>query len=168
METQEKKLSVSRLTRLRAQGYLHESDQQLSAMAFGVRFAYRACVTILIVAMITKSIAIFSFMLGIAFLGVVLPNHPFDYIYNHIFSNRMNKPKLPARSPQLKFACSIASVWLVSVIFLMWKNYTMVALIMAGVLAFVAALPSIIDLCIPSVIYNTIYRNKTYPQLKNQ
>ena len=149
---------------MRAQGYISESDQTLSNTAFGIRFAYRMCVTIIVVAMATQSVALFWVMLGIAFLGVVLPNHPFDYVYNFLLSGLMNRPKVPARSRQLKFACTIATLCLAAVVYLLASGFTTPAMVLAGMLAAMAAIPSTIDFCVPSVIYNALFQknvNKT-------
>ena len=76
-------LSAARLNRLHAQGYNDISPADLSDLAFGNRFAYIVCVTITAVGVATANIPILLVMTAIAFLGVVLPNHPFDYVYNH-------------------------------------------------------------------------------------
>jgi len=99
-------------------------------------------------------------MLVVAFLGAVLPNHPFDYIYNYVLSNWIDKPKVPARSAQLKFTCTIATLWLTGVVYLMSSGLTSAGLIMAGVLAGMAILPSTLDLCLPSKIYNALFLRK--------
>ncbi len=160
MKTTSKILSPIRLQRLRAQGYVCETDHDLTDMAFGIRFPYRLCVAIIVVAMLTKSLPIFAAMLILAFLGVVLPNHPFDYVYNHLLSKPMHKPMVPPRSKQLKFACTIATLWLAAIVYSFTTENITTALVLAGMLAAVAILPSTIDLCIPSLIYNAIFRSK--------
>ena len=97
-------------------------------------------------------------MFVVAFWGVILPNHPFDYIYNYVLSHWMKKPQLPPRSVQLKFACTIATLWLGAIITLLSMHMETIAFGLAGVLAFVASLPSTIDYCIPSVIYNAFHQ----------
>ena len=160
MKTTETTLSEKRINRLRAQGYTSETKKELTGMAFGIRFAYRACIAILTVAMVTQSIVLFGVMLGIAFLGIVLPNHPFDYIYNFTLSGWMNRPKVPARSPQLKFACSIATAWIAAVIYLMVTGQTTLGTIMTINLIVIAMFPATSDFCIPSAIYNALFRSK--------
>ncbi len=160
MKTGNKKLSEIRLKRLRAQGYMCQSDEELSEMAFGIRFAYRTCVSIIVVAMLTQSLTLFTIMLCIAFLGVILPNHPFDYVYNFALAKRMKKPKLPPRCIQLKFACTIATLWLASTVYFLFIGHTVTAMILAGSLAITASLPSTIDYCVPSVIYNALFQRK--------
>ena len=69
-------LSETRFNRLRAQCYTCQTNYELSNMAFGFRFAYRICVGIVVTAMATQSLELFSAMLIIAFLGTTLLNHP--------------------------------------------------------------------------------------------
>jgi hypothetical protein len=160
MKTTETTLSEKRVSRLRAQGYTRETKEELNGLAFGIRFAYRTCAAILTVAVLTQSIPLFGVMLGIAFLGIVLPNHPFDYIYNHILSGWMNRPKVPARSAQLKFACSMATAWIATVIYLLVAGHTTLGLAMAINLIVIAMFPATIDFCIPSAIYNALFKSK--------
>ena len=167
MISKENKLTQTRLNRLRAQGYTCESRRQLDRMAFGIRFPYRLCVAVLIAAIATKSVILFAVMLLIAFMGVVLPNHPFDYIYNYGISGLMNKPKVPPRANQLKFACSIATTWLAAVLYFMISGAVTTALIMAGILVAIASLPSTIDLCVPSLIYNILFKVRTKPSIQH-
>jgi hypothetical protein len=161
MKTKEKTLSDKRIDRLRAQGFTGETREELNDMAFGIRFAYRACVTILSVAVFAQSVALFVVMLGIAFLGIVLPNHPFDYVYNYTLRRKWNRLKLPARSPQLKFACMIATTWLAMIIYLMANTYATAATLMAVALILVALSPATTDFCVPSAIYNALFQKKT-------
>lgn len=160
MKTTETTLSEKRINHLRAQGFTHETIKKLTGMAFGIRFAYRSCITLLTLALITQSVALFSVMFVIAFLGIVLPKHPFDYLYNHTFSAWMNKPKVPARSAQLKFACAIASTWIASVIYLMVSGNTTAGTLLTINLILVAMLPATIDYCVPSAIYNALFQSK--------
>jgi len=161
MKKQKYYLSNTRVGRLRAQGYLSENREELSRMAFGIRFPYRLCVAVLVIAIGTQSIALFSAMFLIAFSGVVLPNHPFDYIYNHLLSEPMNRPKVPPRANQLRFACTIATMWLGGVLYFMATGAMTTALVLAAILVAVALLPATIDLCIPSLIYNALFKVKT-------
>ena len=157
MKTTESTLSEKRINRLRAQGFTRETKKELTGMAFGIRFAYRSCITLLTMALLTQSIALFGVMFLIAFLGIVLPRHPFDYLYNHTLSGRMNRPRVPLRSAQLKFACTIATAWIATVIYLMATGNTTAASIMTVNLILVAMLPATIDFCVPSVIYNALF-----------
>lgn len=163
MENIKSNLSKVRIDRIRAQGYNHQSDQEIVALAFGNRFAYRLCVSILAVGVLFSNIPILSAMMVIAFLGVVLPNHPFDYIYNYFLSEKMNKPKLPPRSNQLKFACAMATLCIGATIYLLSVNMNVAACVVGLSLVGSALLVSTIDFCIPSVLYNAVAgKNKSH------
>ena len=150
-------LSETRISRIREQGYVCHTDAEIKDLAFGNRFAYRLCTTMLIFGVAFANIPLLSVMMVIAFFGVILPNHPFDYIYNLVLSKRMNKPKLPPRSNQLKFACSIATLWIGGTIYMFYSGLTNWGFILGASLIVVATLVGTIDFCIPSKIYNAIF-----------
>lgn len=159
--TDQRLISASRINRLRVQGYTTQSPLELSQLAFGNRFAYRVCTTLLVVGVATASTSLLSFMMLIAALGVLLSNHPFDYIYNELLANRLNKPKLPKRSNQLKFACTVATLWIAATIYLFTTGLLTTAYVMGSILIGIAFTVSTTDFCLPSVIYNTIFLRNT-------
>jgi len=158
MNNEQNIISPARIRRLKVQGYRNFKDYELSELAFGNRFAYVLCSTLLLIVVITSNILLLSVMLCIAICGILLPYHPFDYIYNGLLSNLMNKPKLPPRSKQLKFACIIATLGMASTIFLFYAGLTLAGYITGGSLFLVAFLVSTTDICIPSIIYNFIFK----------
>jgi hypothetical protein len=93
-------------------------------------------------------------MMAIAFFGIVLPNHPFDYLYNGLLASRLERPKLPKRSKQLKFACTLATLHIGVTIALFWAGMTLYGYLAGALIIAIALLVSTIDLCIPSLIYN--------------
>ena len=143
---------------MRVQGYSSLSDAELTDLAFGNRFAYRLCAAVLVVGVATANIEVLLGMMLIAFMGVVLPNHPFDYIYNHLLSKWMKKPQLPSRSRQLKFACMLATPWIGATTYLFFNELMLPGYILGSLLAGTATLVGTTDLCIPSLIYNAIFR----------
>ena len=158
MRKEQEIISTSRLHRLRVQGYCDISDANLSGLAFGNRFAYYTCSFILLIGIITANIPILTTMMVVAAFGVILPNHPFDYIYNYFLSGPMNKPKLPRRSKQLKFACTVATLWIAATIYLFYSGLALAGYVSGGTLFSIAFLVSTTDFCIPSLIYNFLFR----------
>ena len=161
MKKNEIKLTTTRLNRFRVQGFTSQSNCELNEMAFGIRFAYRACVSVLLVGVSLANIPLLSIMMVIAIGGAVLPNHPFDYVYNYVLSKWMKKPQLPARSAQLKFSCSIAALWIGATIYSFYSGNMLTGYLLGGTLIVVASLLSTIDLCIPSIIYNALFGKNT-------
>jgi hypothetical protein len=154
MNTHETKLSPIRIKRLKEQGYGSFEDQTISELAYGIRFPYRLCAIVLFIGVSTANIPILLIMMVIAFFGVVLPNHPFDYIYNYMLRKYMNKPKLPPRSNQLKFACLMATPWIGATIYLFLNEYMVAGYVLGSLLIGTASLVGTTDRCMPSKIYN--------------
>ncbi len=136
------------------------SDQQISDLAFGNRFAFILCSSFLIVGVVTTNIPILTAMLMVAIGGFILPFHPFDYIYNNLLAKSLGKPKLPKRSDQLKFACTLATIFILTTIYMFSQGFITIGYITGAVLCAVATTVSTTDLCIPSLIYNALFLEK--------
>jgi hypothetical protein len=92
--------------------------------------------------------------------GAFPPHHPFDYLYNYGVRHLLAKPKLPPRTKQGRFACGIASGWLVIVIYLLSNNQVVLGNIFGATLIAVGTLVTTTDICIPSIIYNALFLKK--------
>ena len=160
MEPKHSMLSRTRIQRLKVQGYFNHSDSEISELAFGNRFAFIVCGSIVALGVATANVPILAAMTLVAFGGVILPYHPFDYVYNHLLRSMMNKPKLPPRSMQLKFTCVVATLWLVGTIFLFYSGFAIAGYVAGGLLVIVAFIVSTMDFCIPSTIYNFLFKVK--------
>jgi hypothetical protein len=160
MNTKIQFISATCRRRLHVQGYQNFSDKELNDYKYGIRFAYGLCITLAAIGLVFHSIPLLSFLALIAFAGAFPPRHPFDYLYNHGIRQLLNKPKLPPRTNQGRFACGIASAWLVIVIYLFYKNYVLIGNIFGAALFAVGALVTSTDICIPSIIYNAIFLRK--------
>ena len=154
-------LSETRIKRLRAQGYTTQTEAELNELAFGIRFPYRMCVAVLSIAVATANIPLLAAMMVLSFMSVLLPNHPFDYLYNHVVRKWVNKPALGPRSPQLTFACSIATVWLGATTWLFYAGVPVGGYVLGIMLIATASLPAFTDFCVPSFIYNALFNKKT-------
>ena len=154
MTTENKLISATRINRLKAQGYFQYSDEEVSSFAFGNRFALALCATFIFIGVATINFPILLAMTLVAIGGFILPYHPFDYIYNHLLRGVLNKPELPRRSKQLKFACKRATMWLIVTISLFYMGFEIAGYVFGGMLFSAAFLVSTTDFCIPSTIYN--------------
>jgi len=157
MKTNKKLISAFRIKRIREQGYFTQTNQEVSDLSIGIRFAYQICATIVFFGVFFASVKILSIVLVAAFLTIVLPNHPFDYIYNLLISRVIKRPKVPRRSKQLKFACGIAFFWVTTVMCLFYSNFMLQGYIFGGAFFAVALLVSTTDICIPSIFYNKLF-----------
>ncbi|NRA10782.1 MAG: DUF4395 family protein [Crocinitomicaceae bacterium] len=153
-------LSEKRIHRIKCQGYSGYSTTEISALAFGNRFAFILCAVLLCIGVALANIPILLTLMGLSFLAIVLSYHPFDYIYNNVLRGPLNKPRLPHRSPQLKFACSIAIGWIAVHIYFFYNGQMLAGYISGGTMLIVPMLASSIDFCIPSTIYNYLFKIK--------
>lgn len=160
MENQNCLISPVTRKRLEAQGYLGFTDAQLNDFKFGIRFAYYLCGLLALTGLIFSSVEILLIAMGVAFVAMIPPYHPFDYLYNYGVRQLLSKPKLPPRTNQGRFACGIATIWLGGIILLLKNNLEVWAYVAGGILLCVAGLVSVLDICIPSLIYNFLFRRQ--------
>ena len=153
MKTQ-KLISDKRIKRIKSQGYSDLNSYEISCIAFGNRFAYILCTIILTYGIVTMNLPVLIGMLIVAVSSILLPYHPFDYIYNYGLRIILNKPKLPKRSIQLKFACTVATVFITGIIFLFYTGSIVSGYVVGALLLTSAFLVSILDICLPSIIFN--------------
>jgi hypothetical protein len=165
METKASLISPACRKRLHVQGYEKFSDNELNDYKFGIRFAYACCITLVAFGLIFQNIPILAIAAIIAFAGAFPPYHPFDYLFNHGVRHLLGKPKLPPRTNQGRFACGIASVWLAITIYLLYNSYIVFGNVLAVALLAVGTLVVTTDICIPSIIYNGIFKK---PKTVNQ
>jgi hypothetical protein len=152
--------SPVRRKRLETQGVTGFSDQELKDFAFGLRFAYGVCLSIVLVGLLLQNSTILWVAAVIAFFGMFPPYHPIDYIYNYSVRHLLGKPKTPPRANQGRFACIMATAMLLAIIYLMSIGNLLAAYIIGGILVGTAMLVTFLDFCIPSLIYNFIFSSK--------
>jgi hypothetical protein len=163
MKSSECNISPVRRERIKTQGYLGFTDSELNDFKFGIRFAYYLCGSLVVLGLLLADLKILTTAMIIAFFGMLPPYHPFDYLYNYVIRHLLNKPKMPPRSNQGRFACGIATVWLSGVIYLFHIDLTFWGYITGGILVSITILVSTLDICIPSMIYNFLFKRQAEP-----
>jgi len=151
-------ISPIRRKRFQIQGYDRFTDSELYDYRLGLRFAYFLCGSLVLLGMIFENLWILSSAFIIAFFGSFLLRHPFDYLYNYAIRYLIHKPVLPFRTVQGRFACGIATVWTAIIIYFFYSGHISLGFIAGGILILLAVLVSIFDICIPSMIYNFLFR----------
>jgi hypothetical protein len=160
MESKTKIISPVCKRRLYVQGYQGYSDKELNEYKYGIRFAYILCATLVALGLVLSNIPLLITASIVAFIGIFPPYHPFDYLYNYAVRHLLKKPKIPQRTNQGRFACGIAFVWLTIIIYLIKNNHFMASYIMGGILLAIATMVSVLDICIPSMVYNFLFGKK--------
>jgi hypothetical protein len=144
--------------RLEAQGFLGLDDATLEEVGPWLRWSPAFCTIVMTVGVVLASPLILWALAGIAFLGSLLPFHPFDLLYNYGARHLTGTRAFPHHGPQRRFACGLASVWLVATGWAFHVGEPFAGYLLGVPLILVAALVSITHFCIPSWIYNTLFK----------
>jgi len=166
MSPQQTPQSVSSFCRynLEIQGVLGFTDAELRAHRPGLRFAYQMCFLITLIGTVMQNIPVLAVATTAAFLAIFPPKHPFDYVYDATIGRMLDRPQLPPRTAQGRFACSLATPWLIAIIVLFAVGMPTAATITSGVLLLSAAAVGFFDVCVPSMVYNLAVFQRLNPR----
>jgi hypothetical protein len=92
-----------------------------------------------------------------AVFGARFPRHPFDYLYNFGVRHLTGTQPLPPHGAPRRFACAIASVWLVATGAAFASDLNVVGYLLGGTLTGVAFIVATTHFCIPSLIYGLLF-----------
>jgi hypothetical protein len=145
------------LDRLDAQGYVNVDRRTLRQVEPWLRWSPMFCAIVMATGTALASPWVLWGLAVTAALGTVMPSHPFDYVYNFGVRRLTGTPPLPANGAPRKFACGIATVWLVVTGTAFAADLTLFGYVLGGVLTAVAALVATTHFCIPSLIYGLIF-----------
>jgi hypothetical protein len=151
-------ISPATAERLHTQGFTTVDEAWLVEVAPWLRWSPALCGTFAAVGTALASPWILLALAGTAFLGAVLPFHPFDLIYNYGIRFLVGKRPLPPNRAPRRFACGIATVWLIATAFLFSNGQMMAGYVLGTMFVGVAALVSTTDICIASIIFNFLVR----------
>ncbi len=149
---------ITNRCRLEAQGFLGLDDPTLKELAPWLRWSPALCTTVMIIGVLFRSPTVLWTLAGIAFLGALLPFHPFDLIYNYGVRHLTGTRKFPHHGPQRRFACGIAAAWLIPTGWAFYQGADTLGYLLSATLIAVAALVSLTHFCIPSFIFNKFFR----------
>ena len=152
-------LSATLRHRLDIQGYACADDATLAQTQLWLRLSPALCATIAAVGTALASPAILWGLMVFAALGAVLTFHPFDLIYNLGIRRITGAPELPRNGAPRRFACAMASVWLLATGGLFYADLDIAGYVLGGALVAVAALITVSHVCIPSLVYRALFGN---------
>lgn len=147
-------------SRLEAQGFCGLDDATLEEVGPWLRWSPMFCTLFMVVGVALESPLVLWGLAVTAFLGALLPFHPFDLLYNHAARFITGTRALPHQGPQRRFACGIATAWLIATGWAFHSGAAMLGYALGVPLILVAGLVSITHFCIPSLIYNTLFRRR--------
>ncbi len=140
------------------QGFTGQEDRNLRAIDLGLRVGPVFCMALAGIATALESPAMLLVLAPLALLGAVLSGSPFDVFYNHGLRHVLNGPRLPVYQAPRRFACGLATVWLLVTASLMLAGYALAGQIMGWLLVLTAAVPVTTGFCVPSFVFRLVTR----------
>jgi hypothetical protein len=140
--------------RLETQGFRDLDDAAMSELAPWLRWSPALCTIVMAVGVALRDPVVLWSLALVAFLGALLPFHPFDLAYNHLVRHLAGTRPFPHQGPQRRFGCALAVAWLVATGWAFRAGAVALGLALGVSLIVVAGLVAVTHICIPSMIYN--------------
>ena len=139
------------------QGFDTVDAQELARVAPWLRLTFGLCTVLGGLGTVLASPAILLALAAVAALAAASPVHPFDLIYNYGIRHLTGTGLLPRRGVPTRFGCGIGAVFLLVTAWAFSAGHAVAGYALGGVMTFVVLLVSTTDICIPSLIYRTIF-----------
>lgn len=149
---------------LTMQGYTDLDDEDRKALWLGVRFSTALCFTGIAVGTVLASPVILLVMAATAALGgFVMAKHPFDHLYDLAVQPLLGGPKVPPTPAPRRFACQLATPWVIGIAVAFMVDAVTVAWLLALPLLVVAAVVTVTNWCPPSFIHGLLFGRHPAP-----
>ena len=142
---------------LEIQGFDAVDVVELAPVAPWLRLAFGLCGLLGGVGTLLASPTILLVLALIAALAAASPVHPFDLIYNHGIRHFTGTGPLPKRGAPTRFGCGMGAVLVLVTAWAFSAGHQVAGYALGGALTFVVLLVSTTDICIPSLIYRSIF-----------
>ncbi len=143
--------------RLETRGITCSNDPEFVKIVPWLRFTFVLCATLIGLGTGLAFTPLLWAMVPIAALGGIFTRHPFDLVYNHGVRYLTGTQPFPRNGAPTRFACGIASVWLVGTAIAFEAGAPWLGYSLGGILTAIAALVSVTHFCIPSTIYQLLF-----------
>jgi hypothetical protein len=148
-------------SRIEAQGFCGLNDATLQELAPWIRWTYTLGTLVTAVGVALMSPALLWALAATTSLGIVLPFHPFDLLYNYGVRYITGTRPFPKSGPQRRFVFGVATVWLAATGWGFYIGSAIVGFALGVPLILVGTLASVTHFCIPSTIYNAVVHRRS-------
>ena len=143
--------------RLDIQGFDAVAEQDLAPVAPWLRLAFGLCALLGGVGTALASPTILLVLAPFAALAAASPVHPFDLIYNYGIRRLTGTGPLPRRGAPSRFGCGMGAILLVVTAWAFSAGHAALGYALGGAVTFAALLVGTTDICIPSMIYRSLF-----------
>jgi hypothetical protein len=145
------------IDRLDAQGYVNVDRATMREVEPWLRWSPLFCATVMAIGTVLASLWVLWGLVPFAALGAIFPRHPFDLIYNYGVRHLTRTQPLPPHGAPRRFACALASVWLIATGAAFAADLDLLGYALGGSLTIVAATVATTHFCIPSLVYALLF-----------
>ncbi len=142
--------------RLAMQGFTDVADEDLPAVALGLRLSPAVCLLGVALGTALTSPIVIGVLIPFAAVGFLTPYSPFDRLYNRFIRRWTGGPPLPPRRAPSRFACAVATVWLALILTAFLTDHPTAGVALGGAMVLVAALMTFGHYCIASHLYRQL------------
>ena len=156
-------MAISAVTRrrLETQGFLGLDDTALTEVGPWLRFTPAVCTVLMGLGTALPAPGLLWALVPVAALGALFRVHPFDLAYNYGLRHITGTRSLPPNGPPRRFACGMATVWLAATAWAFSSGSLVAGYALGGALTGVAALVSLTDICVPSIIFRALFARRS-------
>jgi hypothetical protein len=158
---------ASRTHRLRTlielQGFMNLSDQTLWDLDYWLRLSPFLCGVWVGVGVALGSPAILWALAPLALLGAILPNHPFDAVYNLGVRHLLATPPIPPYPAPRRFGSALATVWLLAMGWSFHAGLRSTGLALAIVMMAPQSVQVLTGFCLPAFVYRQLTKTRVGP-----
>ena len=146
---------------LTMQGYDALDDRERKRLWLGLRFSPLLCLTgIALGTVFASPLVLFAIALTAFVGGFLTAKHPFDHLYDATLRPLLGGPAVPASPAPRRFACQLATPWIVVIGVAFLAGADTVAWALAAPLLIVGATVTTTNWCLPSLIYGLLRRRE--------
>ena len=150
-------LTSRRRRLLEIQGFDTVDAQELARVAPWLRLAFGLCTLLGALGTVLASPAILLMRATVATIAAASPAHPFDLLYNHGIRHLTGTAPLPRRGVASRVGCGMGAVFLLVTAWAFSAGHVVTGYTLGGMLTLVVLLVSTSDICVPSMIYRSIF-----------
>jgi hypothetical protein len=121
-----------------------------------MRWTYTLGTLVTAIGVALTSPTVLWILAAITSVGIFLPFHAFDLLYNYGMRHLTGTEPFPNSGPQRHFVFVVATVWLIATGWAFHVGANVVGIVLGVLLLLVGGLASTTNFCIPSFIYNTV------------
>lgn len=141
----------------------HRHDSHLHTITPAARLAPAVCAVAVFAGVWLRSPAYFWALVPFGVVGVLTGRHPVDLLYNHTVARWLRRRRLPRCGPPRRFACTIGTLWLVTIAFAFANGSLLAAGIMAGLMTAAMFMTATLDFCLPCYTFDVLLRDRRTP-----